>query len=341
MTLTPRELRQAKRRVVEASGFTTLGMHQHALQAVLEIPIEFDPFVVHTLRGDAYRELKQFHAALAEFDRAGELEPANIHVLLAKAWCYKRTDRLMQAIAVTRQALVINPRDDIIHYNLACYFCLANLRWETFFHLVKALELRPELIDSIPQERDFDSLREDPEFQILLDRFRNQVRTLVRRRLAVARQRQAQAEAKSQAAPQDNPKPKRKRKSKATPPSPATPEQPAAPESQTQSTPPPELPTQAPPEVKPKSRSRAKPKVLPDSEGSSGAPAPIEPQATPSAQPPTPKRAKSRAKPPGESSGESMGEPSRKPRGRGKSKDQTRGRSKGEATGDAAASAPE
>jgi len=170
--LTSKETQWAQRKINESAGFATLRMYDHALAALAEVPPAYEPFLLHVLRGELHRDFAHFELALTEFDRAGELEPANIHVMLAKAWCYKRTDRLNQAIALTRQALLVEPGDVIVNYNLACYSCLAGRRADCLKFLRVALELRPEMAHSIPRERDFDNLRTDPEFQLLQETFR-------------------------------------------------------------------------------------------------------------------------------------------------------------------------
>ncbi|MFM8219853.1 MAG: TPR end-of-group domain-containing protein, partial [Planctomycetaceae bacterium] len=195
MSFTPKQYRQAQRRVVEAEGYATLGMHWHVLQALSEFPPQFQSIVVHMLRGDAYREMALYVHALKEFEQAGRLEPANVHVLLAQAWCYKRIDLLSEAIALTRQALAVDPNYEIVHYNLACYYCLADNPLECIRHLTRALQLKPELWHSVPKEADFDALRQDPRFLRMVEQFRQRMQARHRKRLAAAQRQQDQAAA--------------------------------------------------------------------------------------------------------------------------------------------------
>lgn len=342
MSFTPKQYRQAQRRVVEAEGYATLGMHWHVLQALSEFPPQFQSIVVHMLRGDAYREMALYVHALKEFEQAGRLEPANVHVLLAQAWCYKRIDLLSEAIALTRQALAVDPNYEIVHYNLACYYCLADNPLECIRHLTRALQLKPELWHSVPKEADFDALRQDPRFLRMVEQFRQRMQARHRKRLAAAQRQQDQA-----AADQPHAKPKAKGKSRSKSPrkSPASPPSQPAPESQPQpnltpesaSGTPPQSAPDAPPASQPKTRSKAKPKTKaqpkPESSTSSGASAPVEAPATPATELPLPPGAKSVAKSRAKSGGRSQ---SQRPK-RGRSK----GESPGEASGEAAATGPE
>ncbi|MFM8580198.1 MAG: TPR end-of-group domain-containing protein [Planctomycetaceae bacterium] len=342
MSFTPKQYRQAQRRVVEAEGYATLGMHWHVLQALSEFPPQFQSIVVHMLRGDAYREMALYVHALKEFEQAGRLEPANVHVLLAQAWCYKRIDLLSEAIALTRQALAVDPNYEIVHYNLACYYCLADNPLECIRHLTRALQLKPELWHSVPKEADFDALRQDPRFLRMVEQFRQRMQARHRKRLAAAQRQQDQS-----AADQPHAKPKAKGKSRSKSPrkSPASPPSQPAPESQPQpnltpesaSGTPPQSAPDAPPASQPKTRSKAKPKAKvqpkPESSTSSGASAPVEAPATPATELPLPPGAKSVAKSRAKSGGRSQ---SQRPK-RGRSK----GESPGEASGEAAAAGPE
>ena len=96
-----------------------------------------------------------------------ELMPEDMHVSLALAWCYKRTGRLEHAIETLEFAVECDPREAILHYNLACYWCLARDRRRALRCLSRALDLDLNYLDLVPYESDFDALRDDPEFQVL------------------------------------------------------------------------------------------------------------------------------------------------------------------------------
>ncbi|MGE0759976.1 MAG: tetratricopeptide repeat protein [Pirellulaceae bacterium] len=120
------------------------------------------------LHGQALRIMEQHGAAIDVLRRAADLDHDNIHIWLALGWCHKRTGRLDKAIESLEEALQVDDRQAIIHYNLACYWSLAkNVKWAVEY-LERALELDPAYRDLVGQERDFDPIRNHPRFQELL-----------------------------------------------------------------------------------------------------------------------------------------------------------------------------
>ena len=104
-------------------------------------------------------------------ERAAKAAPEDTRVRMALSWCYKRTGRLDLAIATLREALVVEPTEPVLHYNLACYLSLAGQRRGALrCSLAEALALDPAFGKLVDDESDFDSLRSDPEFQALCRR---------------------------------------------------------------------------------------------------------------------------------------------------------------------------
>lgn len=119
------------------------------------------------LRGQALRVMERYIEAVPLLREAAEIEPHNVQVRLALAWCYKRCRRLDLAIQTLEEALEAEPSRAIIHYNLACYWSLAGNVKLAVTYLAQALELEPDYRDLIPQEPDFDPIRNHPHFQAL------------------------------------------------------------------------------------------------------------------------------------------------------------------------------
>jgi tetratricopeptide (TPR) repeat protein len=158
-----------KRLLLAAEGYLTLHMPEHALHMLSKVrdPGVLD-FEFHRLRAEAYRGLQQWEQALQDFDHCRSLQPKNIDVLMGLAWCYKRVGQLPQAIAVMHAAHQIDGREPIIPYNLACYYSLAKNKSQALSWLGRALRMHQGLVRLVPQETDFDPLRNDPDFQKLL-----------------------------------------------------------------------------------------------------------------------------------------------------------------------------
>jgi tetratricopeptide (TPR) repeat protein len=119
------------------------------------------------LRGQAMRAMERYADAIPCLREAAELEPQNIHVRLALAWCFKRCKRLDLAIQTLEEALEADPAYAIVHYNLACYWSLAGNVKLAVAYLSQAFDLEPEYRDLVADERDFDPVRNHPHFQAL------------------------------------------------------------------------------------------------------------------------------------------------------------------------------
>ncbi len=55
-----------------------------------------------------------------------------------------------------------------IHYNLACYWSLANNKRQALKYLARAFDLKDHYRSLVAEESDFDAIRSDPAFQSLV-----------------------------------------------------------------------------------------------------------------------------------------------------------------------------
>ena len=152
----------------QAEGYLELGMPQHALDVLARLgdPANFNSHALY-LWGDALQTMGRFAEALIPLGRAAKIAPENIHVWLSMGWCHKRTGNIDLAIEALEEALAVDPGEAIVHYNISCYLCLVGDKTRALYHLSEALAIDPEYRDLIEKERDFDSIRSDPEFQLL------------------------------------------------------------------------------------------------------------------------------------------------------------------------------
>jgi tetratricopeptide (TPR) repeat protein len=119
------------------------------------------------LKGEALRAAERHHEALIELHRAADATPDDIHIWISLGWCYKRTNNIELAIHSLKEALAIEPGEALLHYNLACYWCLAGDKDQALDFLSSALEIDPNYRDLVDGEADFDPIREDPDFLAL------------------------------------------------------------------------------------------------------------------------------------------------------------------------------
>lgn len=158
--------RDRDRKIEAAGGYLELNMPQHALRELARIADpEAIPFDFNRTKGEALRAAGEFEPALDAFSRALAEQPTDLSVLMGMAWCYKRTNQLSRAIAAMEQAYRAHPKEPIVLYNLACYFSLGGEKAQALSWLGRALRMESSLRKLVPEEPDFDSLRNDPDFQ--------------------------------------------------------------------------------------------------------------------------------------------------------------------------------
>lgn len=157
------------RRLLEAEGYLELGLPARALE-ILEGRGEWATvqFEASLLAGEALRQLDRHAEALRALDVAARLRPDDLGVALAQGWCFKRTHRLAQAIDALERAARHHGREALVHYNLACYWSLANKPSKSLTKLAEALAIDPGFRRLIADEADFDAVRDLPEFRCLI-----------------------------------------------------------------------------------------------------------------------------------------------------------------------------
>ena len=157
-----------KRQLGEAEGYLMLNMPGKAME-ILGGRAEWATmqFEASSLTGQALRLLGRHQEALKPLEMAASLRPGDVVVAIALGWCYKRTNRLAQAIDALGRAVRHNPEVALLHYNLSCYWSLAENAAKALGKLADALELDPDLRTLIADEADFDALRGNPDFDSL------------------------------------------------------------------------------------------------------------------------------------------------------------------------------
>jgi tetratricopeptide (TPR) repeat protein len=160
---------QRQKQITEAEGYLALAMPAHALASLAAIEDSGDSeFNVEYLRGESLRALERHQEALDHLERASALQADHVGLLMALAWCYKRTGQLPKAITATERAYRAEPKEAVLLYNLACYWSLAGNKTQALSWLGRALRMEKSLRKLIDDEPDFDPLRADADFQMIL-----------------------------------------------------------------------------------------------------------------------------------------------------------------------------
>lgn len=157
------------RQLRSAEGFLELEMPDHALRELDQIEESGDNvYVISVLRGEARLVKREHQKALEQFVRAHLDKPIELLPMLKMAWCFKRVDQIERAIEAMKLAYQFHKNDPLVLYNLSCYYALAGDKDNALSWLGRSLRMDRKYLEMIANESDFDSLRNDPDFQHLL-----------------------------------------------------------------------------------------------------------------------------------------------------------------------------
>ncbi len=107
--------------------------------------------------------------ALAAAERSLALMPENALAWSNLSVALRLLGRLDDAVEAAERALQLDPRNAVIWFNKACYLALRGSREAALGSLATALRLDPGLKQAAAAERELMSLRDDPEFRLLVD----------------------------------------------------------------------------------------------------------------------------------------------------------------------------
>jgi tetratricopeptide (TPR) repeat protein len=157
------------RQLLAAEGYLALSMPDHALRELSHIQdVGNKRYVACMLRGEALLLKNDQRKALDAFREAHVERPTELDALMRMAWCFKRIDQLPQAIDAMKLAYQFHKDVPVVLYNLACYYSLAGEKDDALSWLGRAFRMDRQLLNLIPNETDFDPLRNDVDFQHLL-----------------------------------------------------------------------------------------------------------------------------------------------------------------------------
>jgi len=137
----------------------------HCLEQLPELMKRGDRY--YQIWGQSLQVMEQYQEAVEPLQQAAMLAPDQIDIWLSLAWCQKRCGRLDMAIQALEEALLVDSEEAIVHFNLACYWSLAERVQQALAHLAQAFKLDFKYRQLVDEEKDFDPIRNHPEFLAL------------------------------------------------------------------------------------------------------------------------------------------------------------------------------
>ena len=117
--------------------------------------------------GVSLQVMERYQEAVGPLHNAAAVAPDQVDHWLSLAWCQKRCGRLDLAIQSMEEALLVDSKEAIVHFNLACYWSLAENTRQAISHLAEAFEIDLKYRDLVDSEQDFDPIRHHPDFLAL------------------------------------------------------------------------------------------------------------------------------------------------------------------------------
>lgn len=159
-----------RRELEKAETLIDLGYIDTAIERS-DIVLKLDPENLDAwiFKGTAYDRKEELEKALECFDKALEISPKN-----KKCWDYKgfieyKLKKYEDAIESFKKAIEINDEYENAYYNLACCYSLLRKKKMAFDILKKLFEINPKNKKEIKKEKDFQWLKDDPEFKKLIE----------------------------------------------------------------------------------------------------------------------------------------------------------------------------
>jgi TolB-like protein len=138
--------------------------------------VQLDEFQSMALRALALRHIDPDEArcatevSVAAIRKRLELDPDDLRALSLGSGQLVGAGCPDEGIAMARRAVELAPDDVTVLYNATCCFALAGLGEEALTTLERRLQRAPFYREWLENDSDFDSVREDPRFQALLER---------------------------------------------------------------------------------------------------------------------------------------------------------------------------
>jgi tetratricopeptide (TPR) repeat protein len=119
-----------------------------------------------------YRKKEQWEKSLDHANRAIEMDKENPVPLFNYGVILDNMGKRAEAQKVYLEVLELDAELPAPYYNIACHYARNNEVEEAMNHLAIAIKYGPEFFEESKADPDFDSLREEPDFEAFMDQHR-------------------------------------------------------------------------------------------------------------------------------------------------------------------------
>lgn len=119
-------------------------------------------------KGIALGKLERYEEALKAFDKAIELKPDFAEAWDNKGFALNNLERHEEALKAHDMAIKLKPDLANAYFNRACVYALIGDKENALKDLAKAIELDGKCKEKARTDKDFSSLRDDPDFKALI-----------------------------------------------------------------------------------------------------------------------------------------------------------------------------
>ena len=158
--------------IKQASDLQSQGKLDQAETLVREATLAFpDDWAIWNQLGHILYKKNQFKEARDAFEKSTTLDPSQYIAWTSLACVLKDLKDLTGAITAIQTAQSLAQTDhqvNLVLYNLACFYCLADHKAKTLNFLARACRLDPEIREWAKDDPDFLSLHDDPVFNKII-----------------------------------------------------------------------------------------------------------------------------------------------------------------------------
>ena len=95
-------------------------------------------------------------------------DPTHAEALLLLGEDYTRKGEYVKGLELDLRLLQLRPNNKLVRYNLACSYALTGQKDAALHSLTQAVELGYRDVDHVRQDRDLDTIKSDPRFELII-----------------------------------------------------------------------------------------------------------------------------------------------------------------------------